>query len=219
MSAKYIVVSLDGKEQIFTFPKAIDHDRMFEALSAIRSGHGRKRKREYHDAEAVSAGFVDRGHCWGRSETLNLDSRAVDTALLGMAAAVDASDPDAKGDISAWLRRRAGGDLVMMSGRLAGQIADHIDALAQQPKAAVKRPTADCYSADEGDTWHDCPDDILSVHGLKVGDEYEVLASVRAWTERYRVIKAPDDTSDDYEVERVTEPSASTTVMQDEVKP
>lgn len=42
---------------------------------------------------------------------------------------VEASDPEAKGNISAWLRRRAGNDMVMIPGRLAGQIADHIDAL------------------------------------------------------------------------------------------
>lgn len=42
-------------------------------------------------------------------------------------------DPEAKGDIAAWLRRRAHGDLVMIPGRLAGEIADHIDALTQKP--------------------------------------------------------------------------------------
>jgi len=46
---------------------------------------------------------------------------------------VDASDDAAKGNISAWLRRHAGGDLVMIPGRLAGQIADHIDKLASAP--------------------------------------------------------------------------------------
>lgn len=53
-------------------------------------------------------------------------------ASSASAQAVDASEPEAKGNISAWLRRRAHNDLVMIPGRLAGQIADHIDSLQSQ---------------------------------------------------------------------------------------
>jgi hypothetical protein len=81
--AKYIVVDLDGSEQIFTFPKSVDHDRMLEALEAIRMGSDRDWSRAYRSGKVVSAGFVENGHCGGRSETLNLKSRgAVDTVLL-----------------------------------------------------------------------------------------------------------------------------------------
>lgn len=60
-------------------------------------------------------------------------------AALSNAEPVDASTPEAKGNIAAWLRRRAGNDLVMMSGRLAGQIADHIDLL----RPSVPAPMTD----------------------------------------------------------------------------
>lgn len=53
-------------------------------------------------------------------------SAVLEAAMPGQ---VEASDPEAKGNISAWLRRRAGNDMVMIPGRLAGQIAEHIDAL------------------------------------------------------------------------------------------
>lgn len=84
---KYIVVMLEGKEQIFIFPKEVDHDRMYEAMEAIRfdvAGTFRGDwRRKLRDGEAVSAGFVTNGVCHGRSETLNLDSRGEkDTALL-----------------------------------------------------------------------------------------------------------------------------------------
>lgn len=68
-----------------------------------------------------------------------------------------------------------------------------------------------CYSNNHGDTWLDCPDDSNFVDGLQVGDEYELQVSVPYWPERFRVTKAPDDSSDDYEVEpaagRAAQPS------------
>jgi hypothetical protein len=78
---KYIVVKLGGKEHIFVFPKTIDHDRMHEAVSALRLGDRHNWRREW--PEPVSAGFVEGGRCVGRSETMNLDSRGeLDTILL-----------------------------------------------------------------------------------------------------------------------------------------
>jgi hypothetical protein len=81
---KYIVVQLGEKESIFVFPRDIDHDRMYEALEAIRFGNERNWVREIRrNGEAIAAGFIDNGVCHGRSETLDLDSRgAADTALL-----------------------------------------------------------------------------------------------------------------------------------------
>lgn len=80
---KYVVVNIDGKDAIVTFPKSIDHDRLYEALRTIRFGHGRDWCCKLRSGPAVSAGFVTNGICHGRSETLNLDTRgAVDTALL-----------------------------------------------------------------------------------------------------------------------------------------
>jgi hypothetical protein len=80
---KYIVTRLDDKECIFVFPRTVDHDRMWEAMEAIRFGDHRNWERKLRDGEAISAGFVANGVCHGRSETLNLASRgAKDTELL-----------------------------------------------------------------------------------------------------------------------------------------
>lgn len=49
--------------------------------------------------------------------------------------------PSEKGDIKAWLRRRAGNDLVMMGGQLAGEIADHIE--QQEAEIAMLRKDAE----------------------------------------------------------------------------
>jgi len=78
---KYVVVKRgENEEQIFIFPCAIDHDAFAEVLSYIKEG-GRNWKREF--AKPISAGFTDGETCFGRSETLNLDSRKdIDTALL-----------------------------------------------------------------------------------------------------------------------------------------
>jgi len=70
------------------------------------------------------------------------------------------------------------------------------------PAQAV--PVANCYSDDDGDTWSDCPDDCEFVEGRALGEEFELQASIRAWTEVFRVTKVPDETSDDYEVEPVS---------------
>ncbi len=70
------------------------------------------------------------------------------------------------------------------------------------PAQAV--PVANCYTNNEGDTWSDCPDDCDFVEGRALGEEFKLQASIRAWTEVFRVTKVPDETSDDYEVEPVS---------------
>ena len=79
---KYVVTKTkNGPEQIFIFEKGIDHDRFYEVLSYIKEGHDRDWKREF--CELISAGFTDGKTCWGKSESLNKDSRPKeDTALL-----------------------------------------------------------------------------------------------------------------------------------------
>jgi hypothetical protein len=85
---KYIVVVLEGVESIFTFPRSVDHDRMHEAIEAIRFGSERNWSRKFREGEAIAAGFVDGGVCHGRSETLDLDSRGeADTKLFAANAA------------------------------------------------------------------------------------------------------------------------------------
>ena len=79
---KYVVTKTkEGPEQIFIFEKGIDHDRFYEVLSYIKEGHDRDWKREFR--ELISDGFTDGKTCWGKSESLNKDSRPKeDTALL-----------------------------------------------------------------------------------------------------------------------------------------
>lgn len=80
---KYLVTVLEGQEVIFVFPRSVDHDRMKEALEAIRFGTSRDWRRKLRESEVISAGFVSYGKCHGESETLGLKSRGVaDTALL-----------------------------------------------------------------------------------------------------------------------------------------
>lgn len=80
---KYIVFNLNCKEMIFVFPRDVDHNRMAEACEAIRWGGEHNWRRSLRmDGEAISAGFITNGKCHGRSETLNLDSREEDNALL-----------------------------------------------------------------------------------------------------------------------------------------
>ena len=80
---KYIVMSVKGVESIFTFPSTIDHDRMHEAITMIRFGHGHHWDRELRGDFPISAGFVQDGRCFGHSETLSLKSRGqADTVLL-----------------------------------------------------------------------------------------------------------------------------------------
>lgn len=81
---KYIVIGINGKELIFTFPKSIDHDLMFEVIPRIRTGTLARWNRELLDAEVISAGFIDNDFCcYGKSETLGVVSRLQqDTVLL-----------------------------------------------------------------------------------------------------------------------------------------
>lgn len=82
MNMKYIVTEHedDGREEIFIFPRNINHDCMAEMIARIRNQmHGRwKRKRR----TPIAAGFTDCVTCWGRSETLDLDSRKDKDAKL-----------------------------------------------------------------------------------------------------------------------------------------
>ena len=79
---KYVVfASTELGEQLVVFPCSINHNAMAEAVQGIRHGpaHDRQRVR----AVPVAAGFTDGLNCYGRSESLNLDSRReVDTFML-----------------------------------------------------------------------------------------------------------------------------------------
>ncbi len=77
---KYIIIKLEGEEEIFIFPRTVDHDSMHEVLHMLKMG-GANWRRDFK--EVVSAGFITNNACYGRSETLDVDSRPeLDTALL-----------------------------------------------------------------------------------------------------------------------------------------
>lgn len=80
---KYIVMEdEDGKEEIFIFPKSVNHDCMAEALGRIKNQTWGSWVRVWRNP--VSAGFVSDGVCSGYSETLNLKSRGdQDSKLIG----------------------------------------------------------------------------------------------------------------------------------------
>ena len=78
---KYIVTKTeDGTEEIFLFPKSVNHKMFSESVYAIKDqSHGNwKRIRR----ETVSAGFIEGGRCTGHSESLGISSREQDTSLL-----------------------------------------------------------------------------------------------------------------------------------------
>lgn len=78
---KYIVYQDGGKEYLVAFPRSINHDRMAEAMGALRFGSDRDWHRR--QGEVLAAGFIDAGNCHGSSESLGIGSRgAVDTALM-----------------------------------------------------------------------------------------------------------------------------------------
>ena len=78
---KYVVYQDSGNEVLVMFPRTINHDRMAEALEALRFGSDRDWHRR--QGQIVSAGFVVDGNCSGSSETLGIRSRPeIDTKLL-----------------------------------------------------------------------------------------------------------------------------------------
>ena len=77
-------------------------------------------------------------------------------------------------------------------------------------KEALEQPAQepvgfDAYSCDEGDYWHDCPDDIDIVDGRKLGEEFELLCAYQSCVMKFKITKVPDDVDDEYEVECIDE--------------
>lgn len=74
---KYVVTrDEDGKEELFMFPKAINHNDFADAVQRIKTYvNGNPRDWIRLKRNPIAAGFTDGKNCTGRSETLNLDSR------------------------------------------------------------------------------------------------------------------------------------------------
>ena len=81
MERKYVVLfNEEIGEQLFTCPKSVNHDDFAEALRNMRMGFFRDNPRPYR--KPISAGFTDGKKCYGRSESLNINSRPQDANLL-----------------------------------------------------------------------------------------------------------------------------------------
>jgi len=83
---KYIVTKTeDGTEEIFTFPAAVYHSDMADAVQRLKKHdplvYGRW---ERITRTPISAGFVRGGECVGNSESMMLKSRPEDTDLLNL---------------------------------------------------------------------------------------------------------------------------------------
>ena len=78
---KYLVYQDGDQEYLVAFPRSIRHDRMAEAMAALRFGS----ERDWHrrQGQVLAAGFITTGKCHGESETLGIKSRGeADTELL-----------------------------------------------------------------------------------------------------------------------------------------
>lgn len=81
---------------------------------------------------------------------------------------------------------------------------------APQPPAVDQQ--FDTWSHDDGDSWYDNPGDAEIIQSClgrdaKVGDEYELWASIDAVTLRYRIVAQHGD---DFEVECISQPQQKT---------
>lgn len=80
-NVKYICTEdEEGKQEIFPFSRTIDHDCMARQIEQIRTSMFGNF--DYIIRRPISAGFIKGRKCYGRSETLNLDSRPEDSDLL-----------------------------------------------------------------------------------------------------------------------------------------
>lgn len=74
---KYIVTrDENGKEEIFIFPKVINHNEFAEVVNRAKTFiDGNPRNWVHMRREPIAAGFFDGKTCYGHSETLRLRSR------------------------------------------------------------------------------------------------------------------------------------------------
>lgn len=83
---KYVVIEYKSVEYLFTFPDSnnFTHEDFAEVAMAMKFRECRNNwQRLRAEGEIVSAGFVNpQGQCYGRSDSLDLDYREQDTALL-----------------------------------------------------------------------------------------------------------------------------------------
>jgi hypothetical protein len=78
---KYIVVTnKDNEEEMFIFPKSVNHDCFAEVVDRIKNQSYGQWSRERR--VVVSAGFTNGLSCYGKSESLGVASRDIDTKIM-----------------------------------------------------------------------------------------------------------------------------------------
>ena len=84
MFRKYIVLKINGKECIFTFPQEVQHIDMFTKVVAYVIKHKHELNDfDLSDIDLVSAGFNLKEYCYSYSMTLDIESRGTpDSDLL-----------------------------------------------------------------------------------------------------------------------------------------
>lgn len=88
LEQKYIVIKDGANELMFTCPRVVQHRNFFESVQTMKEGGDNNWRRPYRNHVCVAAGFILDGQCYGRSESLGVDSRpAHDTLLLAMGGA------------------------------------------------------------------------------------------------------------------------------------
>lgn len=73
--------------------------------------------------------------------------------------------------------------------------------IAENLRLSLLVNAVECYWED--DSQFDTPENYAEESEMKVGDEFELQAA-QYWPERWRVVKVPDETSDDWDCERIT---------------
>lgn len=83
INMKYIVFAdKRGEEYIVVFPQSLSHFDIANNLSTYRVTTDIVNDKWHRDNfKPISAGFIDSSGCYGRSETLDLNSRPKDTEL------------------------------------------------------------------------------------------------------------------------------------------
>lgn len=87
----------------------------------------------------------------------------------------------------------------------------------QVKPASEQKPRFECWSTNEGDSWHEHPADAELLYDVlgnspKVGDEFEVMAGWCSVQARYRIVSQKDD---DFEVECISHPEDNTAPQPD----
>lgn len=91
---------------------------------------------------------------------------------------------------------------LLLYGRLNAVRAD-LDAERKAHRETKAKLAPDCwFDPSDGDASWDSPEEYADEVGHKLGDTFDLTAAVY-WKETWRVVKVPDESSDDFDCERI----------------